>query len=275
MNPSGPVRGTLLLHLNGLYARYAEMEDEYCALSPSICRYVSGPYPEERFYCAAILQWRPSSHEFKMERLFGTKDISTVETTKTGSGEKHDEICPIWDDFFDDIRKVESMFKASAQPDLTEASKIMREVETKAEWVRKSLQKILWKPSPYPTDEVSFTASQSFGSWNELCLETMSGFCHVPGTHIVHQRRHHLRSRRQLAWSTPASRVSGRATVDMTCVSMPRKAVDVGLCTCRNRFSLDWRLSVRRHVWAGYSHRTTNMVSGTPRGSICSTHTLT
>ncbi|KAK5117123.1 hypothetical protein LTR85_009054 [Meristemomyces frigidus] len=185
---SVPSHGTLLAHLRGLHVRYGELEDQYCTLHPSVRRNVLGPFPEERFYCAAILQWRPSSHAFKTEKLFGTTNLVKVTTAKKGSGEKHNEICPIWVSFFDDINGVNGLLKeAAGDVELVQASTLLQEAEKKADWVEVILKKIVGRSSPIRSPATA--ASYTYGGWNELCLEVTSGYFHQSSTYTVHERK--------------------------------------------------------------------------------------
>ena len=178
MAGSSSSQSTLIAYLAALIGRYREMEDEYCALGPITRRDVYGPFPEARFYCAAILQWRPSYHSFRPEKLFGKTELSNVVTTKTCSS--RNELCPIWISFFDDIRQISSLLKKEDHP--TTVSELLHGAESKADWVESILQDITSLESP-PIQAINLT----FNGWNGLCLEIMPGELHKPGQWNEHE----------------------------------------------------------------------------------------
>jgi hypothetical protein len=126
----------LLCHYNAICQQYQDMEDEYCAQSVHVRRNVLGPLPEERLYCGALPQWRPSSREFDVKKLFGNANVENAITMKAGKQEAQNELCQIWIDFFHDVCEVARLLKK--QPgcaDRTLIGELLRQADFKADWV--------------------------------------------------------------------------------------------------------------------------------------------
>jgi len=78
---------------------YIDAEEIYCALSFRARRDISLMFAPERFFCAAVLQHRPTEHSF----AFPNDLVAEVNNDMAGS-----ELCPVWHEWLYEVREAEA-----------------------------------------------------------------------------------------------------------------------------------------------------------------------
>ncbi|KAH9844748.1 hypothetical protein Tdes44962_MAKER07093 [Teratosphaeria destructans] len=168
--------------LSKLHGAYVRLGARYRKLTTNTKRNLLGPFPEERFYVAAILQWEPAENWFILpSELENCSDIELVVTRKSGG---LNEICPVWLDFFNDLREIKHLLKEIAPTPLNSSIRridiLLDGAESKADWVEEMLSKISARPAPpQPKEQHRVSHQYGYGGWNEMCMQVKGGPLHV------------------------------------------------------------------------------------------------
>ncbi|KAF2764571.1 hypothetical protein EJ03DRAFT_339688 [Teratosphaeria nubilosa] len=168
--------------LSKLHGHYFRLGAQYRKLTTNTKRKLLGPFPEERFYVAAILQWEPAKNSFDLPSdLQNCSDIELVVTRKAGG---LNEICPVWLDFFDDLREIKRLLKAIAPTPqegyIGRIDMLLDAAESKADWVEEMLSKITAHPArPQSKEQQPVSHQYGYGGWNEMCMQIKGGPLHV------------------------------------------------------------------------------------------------
>ena len=163
-----------------LHSRYEALVETYSQLSIEVRRNALVSMTEERFYCAPILQCRPTTSSLNMawrrELVGGDKIYEDV----TGSKNDRNELCPLWTSFFDDVYQADQLHGCDIPGKYDEAtynqiSGLLSQASKKAEWVEKMIDRIVRSAKHYVSRIPLATEQTIDQGWNNLCLEVIEG----------------------------------------------------------------------------------------------------